>query len=819
MSKITFPSQKREYKRKGDRWRKGHFDWIETFLESDDSPVRMSMANKDKLYRAFIGRLGKSDYESILNPQGLKNMANKTPDNIQHLPIAVPYLSVLVGEEAERRFEWRAIVTNPETLSQIERDRTEMLQSEIMRVIQDPNIPEQEVPKLIAKYHKWLKYSYRDSREIRTNQLLKHYIKELDLKLKFNEGFKNALIVSEEAYLGDVVNGRPVIEVMNPNNTFVIRSGSSNRFEDADIIFTYDFWSPGQILDRFYKHLTDAQISKLDLYAEEDYKGGDSDQQRDEYSINRARQEYMKDGILTLEDVHGTKFRDITSNSSMRDGYGNIRVIRMFWKSKKKVIRVKSYQEETGDVIYDYFSEGYIANTAKGEETEEYWVTQWWEGVKVGEDLYPYIRPRQIQYNKISDPGYNHPGIVGQIYNVNGYRATSLMERAMPYQLLYDATHHRMIDAMSKFFGSLPVVDKADLPDGWDIDKWLFFARKAGIAVKDSFKEGKKGRATGVLAGGLSGSQNVMNQAGLGDYIQQQINILNFLEQQMGRIIGVSPQRLGDIQNRETVGGVERAVTQSSFVTNELFKIHDNVKKRVLTMLVELCKIAHKDNPVKFQNVSDDLINEIFSIEDEFLDEEYGIILDNDSDLSKLEQKLDGLAQAGLQNQMIKFSDIMKIYTSSSLADIQRTIESSEEQMKEAEQEQLMQQQQAMEQQTQIQQQAIQQQAMDKEREYAFKEREHSDKIALEQFKVNEQELTKRMELDVDRELLMTDQVNNRIKLEADYDKNEKDLIQKMKDLDEKIRNNKANEVIARLTIQQKKEADRQKATQSKTNN
>lgn len=817
MSEITFPNQKREYKRKGDKWRKGHFEWIETFLESDDSPIRMSMKNKDKLYRSYVGKLNRADYETILNPQGLKNMANKTADNIQHLPIVVPYLGVLIGEEAERRFEWRAVITNPDTLSQIEKDRSRMLQAEIQRVIQDPSIPEEEATKQIAKYHKWLRVSYRDSREIRTNMLLKHYIKELDLKLKFNEGFKNVTIVSEEAYLGDVVNGRPVIEVMNPNNTFVIRSGSSNRFEDADIIFTYDFWSPGQILDRFYKYLSDADVAKLDKYSDEDYKGGDSDQERDEYSINKARQEYMKDAVLTMEDVHGTKFRDITSNSSMRDGYGNIRVIRMFWKSKKKVIRVKSYHEETGDVIYDYFSEGYIANTAKGEETEEYWVTQWWEGVKVGENLYPYIRPRQIQYNKINDPGYNHPGIVGQIYNVNGYRATSLMERAMPYQLLYDATHHRMIDAMSKFFGSLPVVDKADLPDGWDIDKWLFFARKAGIAVKDSFKEGKKGRATGVLAGGLSGSQNVMNQTGLGDYIQQQINILSFLEQQMGRIIGVSPQRLGDIQNRETVGGVERAVTQSSFVTNELYKIHDNVKKRVLTMLVELCKIAHRDNPIKFQNISDDFISEIFSIEDEFLDEEYGILIDNDSDLSKLEQQLQGLAQAGLQNQMLKFSDVMRIYTSSSLADIQRTIESSEEQMAEAEAQAQQAQQEAEQQAIAAQQQAMEQEVMSKERESAFKEKEHADKMALDQYKVDEQELTKRLELDINREELITNGLQNRIKLEAEYDKNEKDLMQKMKELDEKIRNNKAMELTARMAIEQKRQSDKAKASQ-KTN-
>lgn len=816
MSK-TFPSQKREFKRKGPNWRKSHFEWLETFLYGDDSPVRISMKNKDKLYRAYTGRLQKSDYIDIINPQGLKMKSNSLTGSIQHLPIAVPYLNVLIGEEFDRRFEWRAVITNPETLSQIEQDRTKLMQEEILRVIQDPSISEEDAIKQIEKYQRYLKYEYRDAREIRTNQLLKHYIKELDLKLKFNEGFKNVMVVSEEAYLGDVVNGRPVIEVLDPNKTFVIRNGSSNRFEDADVIFMYDFWSPGQVLDRFYRYLSEKEVAKLDNFTDKDDVGGDSDQERDEYSINKARQHLMEDTILTMEDVHGTKFRDISSNSSVRDGYGNIRVIRMFWKSKKKVLRVKSFNDN-GDVIYDYFSEGYIANTARGEETEEYWVTQWWEGVKVGEDIYPYIRPREVQFNKISDPGYNHPGIVGQIYNINGYKATSVMERALPYQLLYDATHHRMVDAMSKFFGSLPVVDKAELPDGWDIEKWLFFARKAGIAVKDSFKEGKKGRATGVLAGGMSGAQNVMNQTGLGDYIQQQINILNFLEQQMGRIIGVPPQRLGEIQNRETVGGVERAVTQSSFVTNEYYKIHDNVKKRVLTLLIELCKIAHKDNPIKFQNISDTYVQEIFGIEDEFLDEEYGILIDNDTDLSKLEQQLQGLAQAGLQNQLLKFSDVMKIFTSPSLADIQRTIESSEAKMEENAAAAQQAQQEAEQQAIQAQQQAMQQEAMVKEREFAFKEKEHADNLALEQYKISEQEATKRMNIEGNQLLAMQELQDNRMKLEADYDKNEKEMIQKMKDLDEKIRNNKATEQIAREQIKQKRESDKAKVNRETSN-
>jgi hypothetical protein len=40
----------------------------------------------------------------------------------------------------------------------------------------------------------------------------------------------------EEAYQCDIVGGEPVVEVINPNKMIVLRSGYSNKIEDADMI-------------------------------------------------------------------------------------------------------------------------------------------------------------------------------------------------------------------------------------------------------------------------------------------------------------------------------------------------------------------------------------------------------------------------------------------------------------------------------------------------------------------------------------------------------------------------------------------------------
>ena len=46
---------------------------------------------------------------------------------------------------------------------------------------------------------------------------------------------------------------------------------------------------------------------------------------------------------------------------------------------------------------------------------------------------------------------------------------------------------------------------------------------------------------------------------------------------------------------------------------------------------------------------------------DEFSELDYGLSVDNSSGLQELQQKIDMLAQAALQNQTLNFSTIMKL--------------------------------------------------------------------------------------------------------------------------------------------------------------
>ena len=229
------------------------------------------------------------------------------------------------------------------------------------------------------------------------------------------------------------------------------------------------------------------------------------------------------------------------------DMYGNVRVLQVYWKSRRKIKKVKSYNQETGEEEFNFYPETYVCDETKGEEETTYWINEAWEGTKIGKDIYVNMRPRIVQYNRLSNPSRCHFGIVGSIYNLNEDKPFSLVDMMKPFSYLYDATHDKLTKLLARDWGILLPVDLAKIPDKWTVDKWLYFAKTNGIVVVDSFKEGNKGAATGKLAGGLNNNTSGAINAELGNSIQGYINILEYIKSEMSEVIGVSKQREGQI--------------------------------------------------------------------------------------------------------------------------------------------------------------------------------------------------------------------------------------------------------------------------------
>ena len=732
---INLPPQQLSFSKKNRKWRAAHLDWADSKTFFNYSLVRKSVIHKKINYDLLDGKLHMSDLEMILNPEKLH--AGFIPDKIQHYPIMNSKLNVLRGEESKRVFDFKVVVTNPNAITEIENNKKQEVLQKLQEWVSNTSLSEEEANQELEKINDYYTYEWQDMREVRANALLNHYMKELNIPILFNQGIMDAMAVGEEMYQCDIVGGEPTIEKLNPNKVRIFKSGYSNKIEDADMIVIEDYWSPGKVIDTFYDVLTKKDMEYIEKMPDNVGQSSTDSMDNIDERYGFVNNHMVGDEINTegfFWDPMG-EYDGVNNSLLPYDVAGNLRVLRVYWKSRRKIKKVRSYDPQTGEEMFNFYPETYVIDKDAGEEEEIFYINEAWEWTKIGTDGYGNMRPRVVQYNRLSNPSRCHFGIIGSIYNLNDNRPFSLVDMMKPYNYLYDVIHDRLNKLIARNWGSLVRLDFAKKPKSWDVEKWLYYAKTMGLAVEDSFNEGNVGAATGKLAGALNNASTGVIQASDGNQIQQYINLLEFIKMEMSEVVGITKQREGQVSNRETVGGVERATLQSSHITEWLFVVHEDVKKRVLECLLETAKIALRGRSKKFQYILSDNSMKVMDIDgDEFAEADYGLVVDTSNGVQELNSKLDTLAQAALQNQSLSFSTIMKLFNSSSLAEKQRLVEKDErniqERQSQAQQQQLQVQQQEIEQKTQLEQAKMQQ-------EDTLNQRDNETKILIAQMQTS----------------------------------------------------------------------------------
>lgn len=766
---LKLPPQKKTYRQKTKEWRKECVDALDRGMSyhynlGTRRTIRAKIINQE----LYEGKLNIPDMMKVLNPANTQ--ADFIPNDIQHQPIVVPKINLLVGEESKRPFDWTVMVGDSSGISMKLQDKKDIVDKKITELIQS-NKTEEEVQAELEKFKIYLKYDWKDLREVRANKLLNHYYKALEFKFKFNEGFRDALIQGEEIYQCDIQGNEPTFEKLNPQRVHTLRNGYSNRIEDADVIIIEEYWSPGKVIDVYFDQLKPEDVDRISSGIFVTGSNFNTTSFADSFIVGDTSQSAM-DGFIAATEINGATYSKVLVDSS-----GNIRVLRCYWRSQKLVLRVSGF-DENGDPITKIMSEEYIPDPSRGETAERLWVNEWWEGTKIA-DIYLNMRPKPVQYSRMGNPSVGHPGIVGEIYNYNQGKSTSLIDRMKAYQYLYDVIWYRTNRAIAKNLGRILMFDHSKIPAGWDLNKWMHFAVNYGFGIMDSTREIHKGPAQGKLAGSFNTMDMKAVDVETGNYIQQHINLLEYIKAEMAEIVGITPQRQGATTSSETLGGVERSVIQSSNTTEWWFMKHENVKVRALTIFMETAKIALRGNKLKLQHIMDDFSAEVFEIDgDEFAELDYDIFVTTENKAKEMEQTLNQFAHAFLQNGG-SLGVVMDIIFSNSMADKRRRIELAEyEKSQQAIQEQ--------QQQAEMQQQALAAQAEEKALERELKVYEidanNNTKLMLEQIKSG----------DLSKEL------------EIEQDGNKQDILMRIRELQSQMEQHKDKMVVEKMKARKK---------------
>tara|TARA_R100000951_G_scaffold66458_2_gene56205 strand:+ start:4982 stop:7204 length:2223 start_codon:yes stop_codon:yes gene_type:complete len=704
MAYVDFPRQKLSRRKKTQKWGEECVESALGLIGLYDHTRRSSRFKKKRNYDLYNGKFDKKDLEYVTDPLGLGGVA-ELPATLQYYDIVSPIFNLLFGEEAKRKFSYVVRAVNEDAISGKEAEMKTAVVDMFAGIINQyresatqenpqatPEQIAQSIPENLKRLEKYFNYDFQDMNESTAHKLLTFLEKDLNLTSMFRTGWEDALIAGEEIYNIEQIAQEPSARRVNPLEFYCLLPHNSDLVDDADIIVEDTFMSLNSVIDNYYEDLTPKQIDQLES------------KQGNRASMESNTLNFPSQEKLFIENREG---EDTGNVFNYYDQDGNIRVTKVTWKSMRKIGRL-SYFDEQGMPQETIVTEAYKIDEEKGESIEYMWISEYWEGMKIGNDMYLNIRPKKQQFREMDNLSVCKSGYVGTIYNANNSQSVSLMDRLVPWVYLYITLWYRLELAISSNQGKIALIDLSLVPDGWEVEKWMYYAQSMKFGFVDSFNEGKKGQSTGKLAGNIS-TQNKVLDMETGNYIQQHVQLLDFVESKVQSLSGVTRQRLGSISSSELVGTTERAVQQSSHITEKWYDIHNQTKVRVLQTLLDVAKDVYRGKTKKFQFVADDLATTTFNLMGDFGYQEYGIFVSNATQDLQAMEALKSLTQAAIQNDKMSISDVISVYNSSSIADIKNKIKASEAESDQREQAMQQQQVQLQQQQMQMQQQAEQQ--------------------------------------------------------------------------------------------------------------
>ena len=666
-----------------------------SLISTTNNSKRSTRKNKLINYDLYNGRLNKKDLKYVINPFGLEE--EDTPAELRHYDKVSSIFNVLIGEEAKKPFNFVVRAINEEAISNREKaikDKfVQFMQEELERYQtqnpQDNKNPQQD-PEFEKKYKQFqyeMTYEFQDITELFATRVLNYLRRILDVDKTLLLGFEDALISSEELYRIDIIQNQPHLKRVNPIETYFLLPHNCVDIDEAETIIEETWMTNSQLIETFYDELTEEQITFLE--------GGSGLSSEDGLGYHSQFPMMMNDAtdaIFVPEEAQ--TYENLTS---MVDSRGNRRVLRVVWKSKTEVYVVTTKDEE-GNEITEVYSKDY--KPSKGENFKKVWINEYRECTKISSDIYVHMQPCRVQRRSIGNIAKCKSPYVGSIYSNGIVRAVSLMDRLKAYQYLYDIMMYRTELLIAKSYGKIMEFDLASIPKsmGFDVDKWLYYLLNMGISFKNSREEDQKGVAVGLMAGGQTATREINLEQG--QFINQHIQLLSYIEQQIASISGVSPQRMGSIGADELVGNVQRSVNQSAYITEKYSYIHNQIKKRVYEAIIEVAKECYRNRQLDIVDVTGDLATKHLKVDGNQLENSvHGVFVSNSGADQRIYDKLEQMVDIAMSNDKINFSQAMKLIKSESIAEITKEIEMMEnEQAAQIQQQQQQEQQMAEEQ-------------------------------------------------------------------------------------------------------------------------
>jgi hypothetical protein len=645
-------------------------------------------------------------------------------------------INELIGEISKRPDAFRVKAFDDDSKSEELEFKTQILNDYVVnkakqKIMEDAamsgeELDDEEINQMTLDEVKDELDSYTSTAEKWANHILTAQKMEFNLKEKGEDSFRDLLISAREFFHIYEDNSKLGfnVEVANPKNTWFLTtpdrkwiSDTTGRAQGAYAAGTVQVLELSEIIESI-PDLTKDEIDHLRsslqdyglINVRESNLGnpnavpGNDSIQYDTFDplVLQTRmliESEMKENNDGLKDFLG-----LTSNVSSF-GYKYV-VVRAYWISKKKIGKV-IYTDEMGNEQSMLVDENYKSGTIPTQESLEWgWINQWYQGIKIGPDIY-HIKPYKL---------LPYCPIIGQTFEVKNTEAKSLVDMMKPFQVIYNVCMNQLYKLLEKEVGKvqlmsirhIPIPKDGDAQDALDI--WEMEARNRGVVFIDDSPENLKSPSSFNQFTSLDLTRT--------QEIQARYTLAQQIKNECWELIGMSRQRLGSVQASESATGTQAAITQSYAQTEPLFVAHEYIMGQLYQAVIDAALYVESAKPQStISYITSEGESAFVSVNGTDLRfRDLKVYLTNRPEDKQMFNEIRGLSQAVIQNGG-SLHDVIELYSTNSIRQMKRVFKTLKDRQEQLQDQQMQQKQQELQQQQQIAQAQIestQQQAAEK---------------------------------------------------------------------------------------------------------
>jgi hypothetical protein len=550
-----------------------------------------------------------------------------------------------------------------------------MLQLQVQMASVDNKLMEEKVMEIIEGLKKSKTIGVTGSIETKAKKKLESFIQDLNIKQKAVRNITSELVTGKQAYYVDYN-----VEL----NQFVflpIDYATVFHTNEKDVEFIQDCQMAG-----FTEYLTFSQIVT-------------------EFNLTKDERDKLKKsfGIETENDHFiGTPDNKVVyiTNSNSSNGSEGIRVDRVWWFYEKEIKVLKTPNKHTGkffikrlqddEILLDeqmyqynkkrrvwvskdasdveYYDRDVVRyNEKKGQVIERRYILERWKGVIINDNI---VRTGKDAVQLWTNDSYhtNKLPIVGPTFNHPNDKPYSYIKATKGLQEFYNLLQYHEELMLATSGTKTLLFDMIQKPDNVDEKEWLYNI-KLGFAKLESIKKGI-----------LRPTFNQFNtfDLSLSSSIQFIANIKSFVDEEIGRIIGVTRQAIGNTTSSDQVGTFKMSQQSTLLVTEILFYRHDTFLKQALEILINLYAKYFIDKEDLFEG-NDGVMEYIPKNFFNGRDIELGIHnnTDKEEDLKTLKQLVTNQTAQGAMT----VSSLAKLYNVENIIEFASEVEALEEKM------------------------------------------------------------------------------------------------------------------------------------------